>query len=193
MTPPEESLRGLQRLIEAGKIRYVGLSNESPWGVMAFLRAADQAGLPRVVGVQNAYHLLNRTDEQGLTEVLYREQVGMLAYSPLAMGLLTGKYAHGARPASGRLVRTKRFRRYTHERAFAAADRYTDLFREAGLEPAAAALAWCARQPTVASALFGCTTLAQLETNLSAAEVPLSEDLLQALDRVHEELPNPCP
>lgn len=193
ITPPEESLRGLQRLVEAGKVRHVGLSNESPWGVMTFLHAAEQAGLPRVVSVQNAYHLLNRTDEQGLTEVLWREQVGMLAYSPLAMGLLSGKYAQGARPASGRLVRFTRFRRYTHERAFEAADRYVAVCREAGLDPAAAAIAWCASQPTVASALFGCTTLDQLRTNLSAASLVLPGEVIAAFDELHEAHPNPCP
>lgn len=192
-TPPEETLRGLQRLVEAGTVRAVGLSNETPWGVFAFLRAAAEAGLPRVHSVQNAYHLLNRTAETGLTEVLYREGVSMLAYSPLAMGLLTGKYEGGAQPEGARLVRYDRFRRYMTPRARACASQYVSLAREAGLDPAAAALAWCASQPTVASALVGATSVDQLRANLAAATLTLPADLFKAFNAVHEESPDPSP
>lgn len=192
-TPVEETLAGLDRLLRAGKIRHVGLSNETPWGVMAFLRAADAGLGPRVVSVQNAYSLLNRVYEIGLAEIGMRERVGLLAYSPLAMGVLTGKYSGGARPPGSRLARFDRFTRYTSPLAAVRADAYVALAREHGLDPAQLALAFVNRQPFVASNLVGATTLDQLRTNLGSAPVVLSREVLAGIERIHREHPNPAP
>lgn len=193
-TPPEETLRALQDLVTAGKIRHIGLSNESPWGVMAFLRAADQLGLPRVVSVQNPYSLLSRVYEIGLSEVGLREQVGLLAYSPLGMGVLSGKYEGGrVWPEGARMTVFERFRRYTTPEALTASERYAALARQAGMEPAAMALAWAARQPFVTSVLVAATTTAQLRDNLAAAGLALNGPILSGVEQIHRAWPNPAP
>jgi aryl-alcohol dehydrogenase-like predicted oxidoreductase len=193
-TPPDETLRGLQDLITSGKVGHIGLSNETPWGVMAFLAAAERAGLPRVVTVQNPYNLLNRSYETGLSEISHREGVGLLAYSPLAMGVLSGKYRGGSvEPPGARMTMFSRFKRYTGPEAFVASERYAALAREHGLDPAQMALAWINRQPFVTSNLLGATTLDQLRANLASAEVVLSDEFCAGIEAIHRAWPNPAP
>ena len=193
--PPriEATLEALAGLVEEGRVRFVGLSNETPWGVMRFLRAAEEFGLPRVVSVQNPYSLLNRSYEVGLAEVSHRERVGLLAYSPLAFGMLSGKYLDGARPEGARLTLFDRFTRYLNPRGEAATERYVALAREHGWDPAQLALAFVTAQPFVTSTIIGATDMEQLASDIDGCLGALEPDLLEALEAVHEDLPNPCP
>ena len=192
-TPIRAQLDALAELVAQGKIRYVGLSNEHPWGVMEFVRLADEYGLPRVVSIQNAYNLLNRVYEYGLAEVCHRERVGLLAYSPLAFGHLSGKYLDDP-SASGRLTLFENFgQRYTKENVLPAARAYADIARRHGLTPATLALAWVYRRGCVASTNIGATTLAQLEENLGAWEVELAPEVIEAIEAVHLRYTNPAP
>jgi aryl-alcohol dehydrogenase-like predicted oxidoreductase len=197
VTPIDEQLRGLQRLVQAGKVRYVGLSNETPWGVAEFLRVADAAGLPRIVSVQNAYSLVNRSVDNGLDEMLCRSGVSLLAYSPLAFGLLSGKYdAAGfddpARPGRMALFASMRKQRHGRAEALAAARRYNALAREHGLTPACMALAFCYRNWRVASTIIGVTSLAQLDENIDAWHTELPAPLLEQIDRIRWEQRDPA-
>lgn len=192
-TPMEESLEALDALVKAGKIRHVGLSNETPWGVMKFLQLARERGWPRVQSVQNPYNLLNRSYEVGLAEVSYREQCGLLAYSPLAFGMLTGKYLNEPWPAKGRLTLYDRFVRYLNEGGKAATAQYVALAREHGLDPGQMALAYVTSRPFLTSNIIGATTLEQLRTNIDSIDVVLSKDVLAGIESIHERLSNPCP
>ncbi|MES3676730.1 NADP(H)-dependent aldo-keto reductase [Halomonas elongata] len=189
----EESLSALQELVKAGKVRAVGLSNETPWGVMHALRLADRLGLPRVASVQNPYSLLNRTFEVGLAEIAHRENVGLLAYSPLGFGVLSGKYLDGARPEGARLTRYERFQRYTSPQAEQAVRAYVEIAREHDLDPAQMALAFVNSRPFLTSNIIGATTMSQLESNLASESLRLSDEVLDAIEDVHRRLPNPCP
>jgi len=191
--PIEETLEVLTELIRSGKVRHVGLSNETPWGMHRFLQIAEQGGLARVVSIQNPYNLLNRSFEVGLSEMAIREDVGLLAYSPLAFGVLTGKLLNGARPPEARVVRWSRFARYNGEIAERATGAYVSIAREHGLNPAQMALAFVNRQRFVTSNLIGATTMEQLRTNLGSAGLQLSEDVLNAIEAAHRAQPNPCP
>lgn len=193
--PPhmEETLTALGKLVEEGKIRYVGLSNETPWGVMRFLAAAEQAGLPRVVSIQNPYNLLNRTYEIGLAEISHREQVGLLAYSPLAFGMLSGKYLDGARPAGARITLFERFTRYLNDEGQQATAAYVALAREHGLSPVQMALAYVNSRSFVTSNIIGATTITQLEENIASLNVQLSDEVLAGIEAIHTRQPNPCP
>ena len=192
-TPLQETLEVLGEQVKAGKIRHIGLSNETAWGTMKYLQLADQLGLPRAVSIQNPYNLLNRSFEVGLAEVAMREQCGLLAYSPLAFGMLSGKYENGARPANARITLFSRFARYTNPQAIAACSRYVTLAREHGLDPAQMALAFVTRQPFVTSNIIGATSLEQLESNLGSLSLELSDELLDAIEATHREQPNPAP
>lgn len=192
-TPLEETLEVLDEQVRAGKIRHIGLSNETPWGTMKFLQLAESRGWPRAVSIQNPYNLLNRTFEVGLAEVAIREQCGLLAYSPLAFGMLSGKYEDGARPAGARITLFSRFSRYTNPQAETACSRYVSLAREHGLDPAQMALAFVTAQPFVTSNIIGATSLEQLESNLASAELKLSEELLASIEAIHKAQPNPAP
>ena len=191
--PMTAQLEAFERLIEAGAMRYAGVSNETPWGLTRLLATAEAEGLPRMVSVQNNHSLLKRDFESGMAEVCQREEVGMMAFSPLAGGVLSGKYSGGAQPEGARMtVFSARFReRYAHPRALAAADRYVAIAREAGLDPAAMAVAWMRSRPGVTSALPGCTDAAQLETIIAAGDITLGDDVAQAIDAVHAEMTNP--
>ncbi|WP_275289281.1 NADP(H)-dependent aldo-keto reductase [Halomonas elongata] len=189
----EESLSALQELVQAGKVRAVGLSNETPWGVMRALHLADRLGLPRVASVQNPYSLLNRSFEVGLAEIAHREGVGLLAYSPLGFGVLSGKYLDGARPEGARLTLYERFKRYTSPQAEQATRAYVDIAREHGLDPAQMALAFVNSRPFLTSNIIGATSMAQLESNLASESLRLSDEVLDAIEAVHRRLPNPCP
>ncbi|OZI17737.1 NADP(H)-dependent aldo-keto reductase [Bordetella genomosp. 7] len=191
--PVQETLEVLQDFVRAGKVRHIGVSNETPWGVAQFLKHAEALGLPRIESIQNPYSLLNRTYESGLSEFSHREQVSLLAYSPLAMGVLSGKYLGGARPDNARLTLFTRFTRYSNERAEAATQQYVQLARQHGLSPVHLALAWVNQQPSVASNLIGATTLEQLKQNIDSVDVTLSQDVLDAVDAIHRQNPNPAP
>jgi aryl-alcohol dehydrogenase-like predicted oxidoreductase len=191
--PVEETLAVLGDFVKAGKVRSVGLSNETPWGIMAFLRASERSGLPRVASVQNPYSLLNRTFEIGCAEVSLRERVGLLAYSPLAFGVLTGKYLKGPWPANARLARFDRFKRYSGPTAEKATKAYVALARAHGLDPAQMALAFVHRQPFLTSTIVGATTVAQLETNLASIVLELPDSVLEGIEEIHRRHANPCP
>jgi aryl-alcohol dehydrogenase-like predicted oxidoreductase len=190
-TSLHEQLEALGQLVKAGKVRHVGLSNETPYGVHEFVRLAEQHGLPRVVSVQNAYCLLNRNHENGLDETCHRLGVGLLAYSPLAFGLLTGKYdevgtGEGLDPALGRIARFASMRKQRWGRAAAldAARLYNQLARDHGLTPTEMALAFCASKWQVASTIIGVTSVAQLEEDVAAFDKTLPEELMKAIDAI---------
>ena len=189
----EETLGVLHDLVKSGKVRHVGVSNETPWGLGRHLALAAADGLPRVQAIQNSYSLLNRTFEVGLAEIAIRERCGLLAYSPLGMGVLSGKYLDGARPAGARLTLFERFKRYSKPRAEPAARAYVRIAREAGLDPAQMALAFCNSRPFLTSTLIGATSLGQLDSNAGSIDVTLPPDVLAAIEAVHAGNPNPCP
>lgn len=193
VTALEESLSAMQELVKAGKIRAVGLSNETPWGVMHALRLSETLGLPRVASVQNPYNLLNRSFEIGLAEIIHREDVGLLAYSPLAFGVLSGKYLDGARPEGARLTLYERFQRYTSPQANEATQAYVEIAHRYGLDPAQMALAFINSRSFLTSNIIGATCLDQLESNLASESLRLSDDVFDEIDAVHRRLPNPCP
>ena len=172
LVPMAEQLDALDRLIGAGKIRYGGVSNETPWGLTRFIATAETHGLPRMVSVQNHYNLLHREFERGLQEVCLNEEVGLLAFSPLAMGVLSGKYADGQMPANSRLAKFPRYQtRWGRPDQLAAADAFAGAARGHGLDPAALALAWVVEQPGVASVLSSCTSKTQLDGLLASREI----------------------
>ncbi|RAS37199.1 NADP(H)-dependent aldo-keto reductase [Paraburkholderia bryophila] len=191
--PIEETLAVLAEFVKAGKVRHIGVSNETPWGVAQFLRAAEKLGLPRIVSIQNPYSLLNRTYEAGLSEYAHRDNVGLLAYSPLAFGWLSGKYEGGARPAGARISLFERFQRYSKPQAVQATTRYVALAKRHGLSPAQFALAFVNSRPFVTSNLIGATSLDQLKENIASIEVKLSPEVLAEIDALHELQPNPAP
>jgi aryl-alcohol dehydrogenase-like predicted oxidoreductase len=191
--PLEETLEALQELIQSGKVRFIGVSNETPWGLMRYLELANVKGLPRMASIQNPYSLLNRSFEVGLSEVAIREQCGLLAYSPLAFGVLSGKYLNGQHPPKGRITLFERFRRYSHPNAETATQRYVKIAKDAGLDPAQMALAFVTQQRFVTSNIIGATTMEQLKSNIASAEITLSKDVLAALDAVQRDISNPCP
>ncbi len=158
---------------------------------MKCLQLAESRGWPRAVSIQNPYNLLNRTFEVGLAEVAIREECGLLAYSPLAFGMLSGKYEQGARPAGARITLFSRFARYLNPQAQAACSRYVELAREHGLDPAQMALAYVTQQPFVTSNIIGATSLDQLDSNLASAELQLSAEVLEAIEAIHTEQPIP--
>lgn len=191
--PIEETLRVLADLVTAGKIRHIGLSNETPWGTMQFLQLAEQHGLPRSVSIQNPYNLLNRTFEVGLAEIAHREDCGLLAYSPLGFGVLSGKYLNGARPNGARITLFERFTRYTNPRAEQATAAYVAVAQQHGLDPAQMALAYVTSRPFVTSNIIGATNLTQLQSNLDSASLQLNADVLEAIEAIHTDIPNPAP
>lgn len=193
VTPIAETLRVLGALVDSGKVRHIGVSNETPWGVMQFLRAAELHGLPRIVAIQNPYSLLNRSFEIGLAEVAHREQLGLLAYSPLGFGVLSGKYLDGARPAAARLTLFERFQRYTKPLCEQAARGYVELAQRHGLDPAQMALSYVHSRPFVTSTLVGATTLDQLRSNIDSLTVTLSPAVLEGIELLHRQIPNPAP
>ncbi len=193
VTPIREQLETLGALVREGKVRAIGLSNEHPWGLMQFLRLADELGLPRVASVQNAYNLLNRTLDFSMAEVLHREGVGLLAYSPLAFGHLTAKYVEDP-SAQGRAKLFAAFgQRYTKPNVEPAVKAYAALAREAGLTPAQLALSWVFHRWSVTSTIVGATSVDQLKTNLDAWDVRLSEDVLKQVEAIHLRYTNPAP
>ena len=191
--PIEETLRALEALVKAGKIRHIGLSNESAWGTMTFLKHAEMHGLPRVASVQNAYSLLNRTNETALAEIFMREDVGLLAYSPLAQGFLTGKYLDGARPAGARTTLFNRSQRYQKPGSEDAVRAYVALAKSAGLDPAQMALAFVNSRPFLGANIIGATTMAQLKNAVTSIDVAMSPELEAQINAIHQVHMNPAP
>jgi len=188
-----ELLKTLSELVASGQVKTVGLSNETPWGVLNFLRLAERYALPRVVSIQNPYNLLNRSFEVGLAEIALRENVGLLAYSPLAFGMLSGKYRHGQRPENARITLFERFQRYNNPQAAVATERYALLAEEHGIDFAQMALAFVTHQPFVTSNIIGATSMAQLKSNIDSAELVLSDALMEGIEAIHTAQPNPAP
>jgi aryl-alcohol dehydrogenase-like predicted oxidoreductase len=197
-TPIHEQLQALASLVQQGKVRYIGLSNETPYGVHEFVRLAEQHGLPRIVSVQNPYCLTNRSYENALDETMHRLGVSLLAYSPLAFGSLTGKYdalgIHGDHPPVGRLGQfdAMKGQRWGRPESLAASRRYNSLAQKNGMTPTQMALAFCYTQWRVASTIIGVTSVAHLEENLAAWGTVLSADVLAEIDAIRKDLRDPA-
>ncbi|ENI8074986.1 NADP(H)-dependent aldo-keto reductase [Vibrio vulnificus] len=188
-----ETLEALNELVKAGKVRYIGVSNETPWGVMTLLRLAEKHDLPRIVSIQNPYNLLNRSFEVGLSEISHYEGVQLLAYSPMAFGTLSGKYLDGARPKGARCTLFERFQRYFTPQGLEATNAYVSLARDYGLDPAQMALAFVNQRPFVASNIIGATTLDQLKANIESLNVKLEDEVLNKIQQIGTTYSNPCP
>ena len=187
-------LETLCDLVKAGKIRHIGLSNETPWGVMRFLEESKvHAELPRVQTIQNPYSLLNRLYEVGLAEVSMRSKVGLLAYSPLAFGVLSGKYLGEVKPRKGRLTLFPHYNRYSGENATQATQKYADLAAQNELSLAQMALAFINTRPFVTSNIIGATTMKQLKENIDSITIKLSDEVLEGIETIHSTIPNPAP
>lgn len=193
-TPFNEVIAALEELVKQGKIRAYGLSNETPWGTMRYLNIHENnPNLPRVASIQNPYNLLNRSYEVGMSEISLRECIPLLAYSPLAFGMLTGKYRNGNQPARARLTLFERFQRYNKPKAFEAVERYAQIAEQAGMSLTTLALAFVNNREFVASNIIGATNLVQLAENIASIQTTLSADILTAIDEVQAQISNPCP
>lgn len=187
----EDALEALQRQVDKGTIRHFGLSNESAWGTAQWLRVSEDKGLPRVASIQNEYSLMCRMYDTDLAELSVNEDVGLLAFSPLAVGLLTGKYQGGVIPKASRMSFSGDLGGRKTERAFEAVDLYLGVARKHDLDPVHMALAWCLTRPFMCSAIFGATTMGQLELALGSADIELSAEALADLDAAHRKCPMP--
>lgn len=192
-TPLKESIAAMDELVKEGKIRHWGFSNETPWGVMSALAICEREGYSQPVSIQNPYNLLNRTYEVGMAEVSHREDIGLLAYSPMAFGALSGKYLNGQKPAKGRLTLFDRFVRYTNPQAIAATEAYVKIAQDHGITPAQMALAFVNQQGFVTSNIIGATTMEQLKENIASVDLVLKDDVMKAINEVQVKLPNPSP
>tara|TARA_B110000285_G_scaffold108068_1_gene122773 strand:+ start:11137 stop:12213 length:1077 start_codon:yes stop_codon:yes gene_type:complete len=189
----EGTLDALSELVDEGLVKHVGLSNETPWGMMEYLRQASERGLAKVVSIQNVYNLLSRQFETGLAEMAIREEVGLLAYSPMAFGVLSGKYIGGKMPAGSRLELFERFVRYGSPQSEAATIAYQGIAEKHGMTLAQMSLAFVCQQPFVTSCLIGATTMDQLRENIDAVDVSVSKELLAEINEVHNQYPDPAP
>lgn len=188
-----ETLEALTEQVRAGKIRYIGVSNETAWGVMRYLQLAEKHELPRIISIQNPYSLLNRSFEVGLAEISQHEGVELLAYSSLAFGTLSGKYLNGAQPAGARNTLFSRFTRYSGEQSQQAIAEYVALARQHQIDPSQMALAYVRQQPFVASTLLGATTLKQLQTNIDSFNLTLNAEILKGIEAIHRRYTYPAP
>lgn len=191
--PIEETLEALDGLVKAGKVRHIGLSNETAWGLSRFLHLSETRNLPRVASVQNAYNLLNRTYEEGLSEFNAREDVGLLAYSPLAQGYLTGKYRNGARPEGARFTLFERGQRYQKPGVNEAIEDYLQIARDFDLDPTQLAIAYVTSRHFVTSNIIGATSMPQLEADLKSVEVKITPEIEARIDAVHQLRGSPAP
>jgi len=191
--PIHETLAAFDELVKAGKVRHVGLSNESAWGTMTFLKESEMRGLVRIASVQNSYSLLNRTNETALAEICLREDVSLLPYSPLGQGYLTGKYLDGARPPGARTTLFDRGQRYQKPGAEEAVRAYIALAQEFGLDPAQMALAFVNSRPFVAANIIGATSMEQLRTNIASVDVAITPELEARINAIHQVHMNPAP
>ncbi len=187
-----EVLTVYDELIKEGKIKHIGLSNENPWGVMRFLMESEKHELPRIVTIQNPFSLLNRLYEVGLSEIGMRENVGLLAYSPLAFGFLSGKYLQGY-PENSRMQLFPNFVRYTNENCFKATKLYKELAEANGFTLTQMAIAFVHRQQFVTSTIIGATTMQQLQENIEAFDTILSDEIMNEIEKIQELIPNPAP
>ena len=189
----EEILETLKKFVDAGKIRYVGLSNETAWGLSKCLELSKLKNLPKMMAVQNPYNLLNRTYEVGLAEISVREQSGLLAYSPLAFGYLTGKYRNNNMPKGSRIDLFKDFTRYNNENSIKAIEEYYKISQKFNLDFAQMSIKFCEIQPFVTSVIIGATTMQQLKTNVESVNVKLNNEIINEINEVQKIYPNPCP
>ena len=189
----ESVLETLDAFVQEGKIRHIGLSNETPWGTMKYLNLSENKNLPRAKTIQNPYSLLNRTFEVGNAEVSHREQLGLLAYSPLAFGVLSGKYRNEHLPENSRLKLFPRMKRYSSVEASAAVEAYAKIAEKHQLSLTQLALAFVTDRLFVTSNIIGATTMPQLEENIATAAITLSDEILAEIDAVHNRMPNPAP
>jgi len=190
----EDVLSELQKYIDQGKIRHVGLSNETPWGVMNFIQLSKEKNLPRMMSVQNPYSLLNRSYEVGLAEVSIREQIGCLSYSPLASGYLSGKYRNGAMPKGSRIERDYDFwGRYRKPQSENATEEYYKISKKYGIDMSQMSVKFCEIQDFMTSVIIGATTMDQLKTNIESVKVKLDKDIINEINNVQKKYPNPCP
>lgn len=188
-----EVLKSLKKVIDTGKVRYVGLSNETPWGTMRYLEEYKKQTLPRMITIQNSYSLLNRTFEGGLSEVSLRENIGLLAYSPMAFGVLSGKYIEKKDTPNSRLNLHPRFARYSSEQSTEATRAYLKIANKYNLSLAQMALAFVNQQPFVTSNIIGATNLKQLKENIDSINLKLNNEILEEINAVHSRIPNPAP
>ena len=189
----EEILENLKKFVDAGKIRYVGLSNETAWGLAKCLELSKLKNLPKMMAVQNPYNLLNRTYEVGLAEISVREQSGLLAYSPLAFGYLTGKYRNNNMPKGSRIDLFKDFTRYNNENSIKAIEEYYKISQKFNLDFAQMSIKFCEIQPFVTSVIIGATTMQQLKTNVESVNLKLNNEIIYEINEVQKIYPNPCP
>lgn len=187
-------LETLRDLIREGKIRHVGISNETPWGAMRYLEESKvHASLPRMVSIQNPYSLLNRLFEVGLAEISHRENLGLLAYSPMAFGVLSGKYLDGNKPEKSRIALFPNYDRYSGDTAVKATQKYYELAQANNLSLAQMALAFVTSRPFLTSNIIGATTMAQLKENIDSIHLTLSDEVLKGIEAIHNQIPNPAP
>ena len=191
--PIEETLEVLAEIVKTGKVRHIGLSNETPWGLSEFLNISEKKSYPRVQSVQNAYNLLNRNYENGMSEFFHRSEVGLLAYSPLAQGYLSGKYLDGKLPEGSRTKLFGRGQRYETPSAESSIRKYVNLAEQSNLDPSLMANAFVNSRDFVTSNIIGATTMDQLRLAIESEQTKLSDDILDELDKIHSECPNPCP
>lgn len=188
-----ETLEVLNGFVRDGRVRHIGISNETPWGLMQYLHEAERQGWARVQSIQNPYNLLNRLFEIGLSEMALREQVGLLAYSPLGFGVLSGKYLDGSAAADARLKLFPDYQRYSGGNSVNATREYAALASEHGLSPTTLALAFVNSRAFLTANIIGATRMAQLRENIASVDVELSEELVAAIDAIHERIPDPAP
>lgn len=187
-------LETLRDLVQEGKIRHVGLSNETPWGTMRYLEESKvHEDLPRMLTIQNPYSLLNRLFEVGLSEVAMREKMGLLAYSPLGFGVLSGKYLGEVQPRKGRITLFPNYNRYSGDTAVEATKKYQELAQKHDLSLAQMSLAYVNNRPFVTSNIIGATTMEQLKENIASVDIKLSEEVLEGIETIHNSIPNPAP
>ncbi len=190
----EDTLENLKKYIDEGKIRFIGISNETPWGTTKFLQVSKEKNLPRMMSIQNPYNLLNRTYEIGLAEISIRDKVGLLAYSPLASGYLSGKYRNNQLPKNSRIERDGDFwTRYDKPNTIKAVDKYFEISKKYNLNFAQMSLKFCEIQKFVTSVIIGATTMEQLKTDIESVNVKLSEEIEKEINNVQKIYPNPCP
>lgn len=189
----QQVLENLNVLIQQGKIKNIGVSNETPWGLMRFLEESRKHNLPKIATIQNPYSLLNRTFEVGLSEVCHRENVGLLAYSPMAFGVLSGKFLTGEDHPNARINLFPQFSRYNSENTREASKKYSEIAKDFGLTLTELSLAFIEHQSFVTSTIIGATNLKQLEENINTIAISLSEEILQEIENIQNLIPNPAP
>ena len=192
-TPILDTLNVLSELVKEGKVRTIGISNETPWGTMKYAQYAEQFGLPKIVTIQNPYNLLNRSFEVGLAEICHREDMGLLAYSPLGFGSLSGKYLNNQWPEGSRMSLHNSYKRYLTPAGIKATEKYVELAKEIKVPPAQMALAFINQRSFLTSNIIGATTMEQLEENIGSADVTLDEDTLKRINEIHAEHTYPAP